>query len=603
MQASPDPTQPALSGVLSWIQKRAVLLLLLLLLGDGALGLYRDHLSLNYPQATQHFSYVVMSRFARVLQGWRPVGHCNVGWDCAAGFDAPSAEPRSWWEATRWIWDQGHDYNNAYPLYVLPAAVFVTLIPGSAAIAALGLRFWFALLLGGTFQLGRMLRGPLTGLLAAVLACGTPGLFGLSLVHQDSIPLATVTVWMAVLLLSSEGFSRLANCVGVVLLTLLAFRLPENTSGTLLVALSVFAPFVTQVHLAVGQAWQGVKPLRRLLGLVLIVAPPVLIAIYWRGREYAWHYVWYGAANGDIGTPAAPNINWFAEDAVLPFQQLGYIEELARHLVWMPLVFFVWFGLCVSFRDRSRTNLGVLGMHLIPLVLLSFTERLGNWYIIPALPALVVGGASGLTALQHPRLRAALCAGALLAASYERGALTFWQRPRTAADVLLHKVLVGNFVIEGPRATEGAAAHGIADVVDALPNTGTPHRVLVISAVRQRGLATCWIVRLDDPMATCLSPLWGLRRDLPGELLDPNRYDVLAWIEQDGLREIPLGAPGPLPSLLQESINRMDDSARYVAHKVMDHLSDVEWVRLHTPVGPVYVRADMNSVVPGEGSD
>ncbi len=578
----------------------APLLLLLFLAVDVGAGMYRDHRSLSYPQETHHDTYLMVSRLARVIEGWRPVeSDCDIGLFCPYGFEERSTAPTSWVSRYRWLWTQGGVYANAYPLNALPAAALVALFPGSAAVAALGPRLWFACLLVACFLLGRLGRGPVTGLFAVLLACGTPGLFGAAMEHRDDIALAAIAAWIAVLLFATEGFSRLLPCLGVSALTMLAFRVSENVSGTLLVALTCAGPWLVAAQAGLAPGWRGDRRWRRLLGVATILAPAVLVLLFWPGRDGALQYMFFGAQLGDNGVPGTVDGNWVPEVAVLP-RRLAYLEESARHLVLQPLVYLLWAGLIAAVSSGRRPAIAVAGMHLLPLLVLSLSVRVANWYLIPSLPGLVVAGAIGLALVPNRYLRALFCGAALTSAGVERFAATVAEVPRWTGDELVQPVIQGDKVLQYPRPDEGAAVAEISKVAREPRADGKPVRVLVLATMRTRGLRTCWVVEFDAPDATCYAPMYESDLRTPAVVLDPGRYDVLAWFERQGLFEMPMGESGPLPSMLLDAFNHMSP-AQQVSQKLVEGLRRFRWETVHTPSGPVYRKIPGSGPVPGGG--
>ncbi len=593
---NPPSVSVRAAGFVAWIRRMAPLLLALILLVDTGLGVYRDQRSLSFPQDTHHESYGALVRLARVMEGWSPIQPlCSVSYFCPAGFDAPTPTAMSWVERTRWIWYQGDDYINAFPLHALPAAILVVLFPGSAAVAALGLRFWFALLAMACYRLGKLGRGPLTGLFAAVLACGTPAFVGAAISHVDAVPLAAIAAWMSLLLLVGDGFANVGSCIGVALLALVAFRVAENTSGTLNVAQVALLPGWIAIETSLRRAWRGDRPWRRLLGFVVIVAPVLLVAGLWSGRGAAIEYMSFGAKLGDKGVPGAADGNWLPDHAVLP-RQFAYVEECATHLVLFPLVALLWVGLAASLRPLTRERVALVGMHALPLLVLSSSVRIGNWYLIPSLTGLVVGGAVGLTSIRRPLLRGLLCTAALGAAVVERLEVVFASGPHWQDDALVRPVIQGDPLLQFPRPAYGAAMHAVADVVRGAGSDGPPLRVLMLSFLPPQGyskklaLEGCWLIELEVPNSTCYSPIFENSQYQPMELLDPSRYDFLVWFEREGLREVPLGTSDGLPDPLTGPLRELGTQDRAVAEPLLRGLVQLRWERVQTPAGPVYRR-------------
>ena len=586
-------------------------LLLLLILGEAGLSLAHEQTRAHYPPETHHDGFTRPPLLARAIQGWTPVEPTCAPGNCYSGYDAPPKPDthRSGLAATRWLWDSGGKYDNRYPLFALPAALCIMAFPGSIVAASLGPRIWMALLLLAAYTLGKSARGPWTGLLGATVCAGMPGLFGLGMIHQDHVPLAAIATTIAALLLSSEGYSRRWRCAAVGALGVLAFRTAENISGMILVSLTVAAPFVY----AAGHALVGPKAtrLRALPGLMLAAGPFVAIAAAtWIWNEQALDYMTNGVGSGVID-------GWFGNYAVFPFHQLGYIEELWRDLLRLPLAFFVLGSVVCSvvFVLRSRLNaagsrtLAVLGMSLVPLLALSPLHRKALWYIVACLPSLGVVTALGFAQLRSARLRVGLGAavacvalaariGALEAPSAARDwlARTFPKVPavyRTLAATAPINVLDGRRLIPpmNERRVEAASAASIIELARSLPDDGAPVRVLVLSTYVQDAVAMCWMVHVGAPYSTCFSPMWGGALWAPPQLLEADRYDILAYVAEDGLRPMALESDAAFPGDLALTV-AMDQGDRQDATRIfLDRLHEQPWQARTVPTGTLYVRS------------
>ena len=587
-------------------------LLLLLIVGEAGLSLTQEQTRAWYPPETHHDGFLRPLLLKRAIEGWAPVEPSCFPGNCYSGYDAPpkpDAE-RSWLEATRWIWDSGGKYDNRYPLFALPAALAMMAFPGSIVAASFGPRIWMALLLLAAYALGKSERGPWTGLLGATVCAGMPGLFGLGMIHQDHVPLAAICTTIAALLLSSDGYSRRWRCAAVGVLGFFAFRTAENISGMILVSLTVAAPFLYAAgHALTGS---GATRLRAVPGLLLAAGPFVAIAAAtWAWNEQALDYMTNGVGTGVID-------GWFGNYAVFPFHQLGYIEELWRDLLRLPLAFFVLFGVVANFVFLLRSGpnaaagrtLAVVGMSLVPLLALSPLHRKALWYIVACLPSLGVVTALGISHLRAPRFRVGLgvalaCValaariGALEAPSAARDwlARTFPKVPavhRTLAATAPINVLDGRRLIPpmNERRIEAASAASIIDLARSLPDDGAPVRVLVLSTYVQDAVAMCWMVHVGAPYSTCFSPMWGGALWAPPSLLEADRYDILAYVAADGLRPMSLESDAAFPGDLALTV-AMDQGDRQDATRIfLDRLHEQPWQARAVPTGTIYVRSE-----------
>jgi len=271
-------------------------------------------------------------------------------------------------------------------------------------------------------------------------------------------------------------------------------------------------------------------------------------------------------------------------------------------------------GALIVLRRPSRDRLAVLGMHVVPLALLSFVNRKGLMYIVPALPALAVAAALGIATLST-RWRARVALIGVAAAVWTRGTAVFlpgglrgevayWLahldhlRPdlEKAVDTLRPiNILDGMHVIPAvyARRAEAQAAVGIAEVARLHQREGQALRIALVSTSVHLAQATCWYVQVEAPNATCFAPLWGgTVRASPMEV-DPRRYDLLAWVEDgEGPLSMPLDASTLLPDRLVEVISRDQPDWQDATRLFLDRLHTVAWEAVPVPTGTVYVRKE-----------
>lgn len=581
------------------------LVLVLIILGEGALSVAQDWRNYSLPAPTHHHQFLMVKRLAREIEGWTPVDPKCAPWNCNAGFDAPPelAPPRTLANATRWFWDQGTHYTNRSPLHGLPTALLTLAFPGKVGVAIFGLRIWFAILLVGVYRLGSMARGPGTGLLAAVITAGTPGLFATSLVHADTTALAAITTWLVVAILSTDGLLKFWWAVAVGLLAIVAYRCAENASNVMGVGIIVAVPAVVTVVQAAAGFYRD-RNMRRIRGLVLTGLPPVAMALrYWR-NESTMSYMTLAVTDPEANT------DWLADKSITHIPEIAYLEEMIRNLIRFPLVPFVLLGVVALFWSGGKHRWSILGCFLLMLGVLTYVARLGTWYIIPALPALCVAAAIGLGGLRSCWFRALAATGTAAAAIWLRWSMAY--APGAAMKAAIAKFPTATWLVWaqmalGPQTVisgddlhgritvkEGAAAHAIGEVAREMqsqihPSVGVV-RVIVLSATQQREFSTCWVVNLEAPRATCLSGVSGWYANVPTTLWNPLRYDLVAWVDENGLRELNLAPTASLPAALRTALDRINPAEQAGPRALLEHLHDLPWTTVTTPVGPVYRR-------------
>ena len=581
----------------------APLLLVLVILAEARLSLAQDARNHSLPPETHHQQYLTVRRLAREIEGWAPVDPKCAPWNCNAGFDLPpeQATPEPFVESTRWLWDQGDKYPNRSPLHGLPSAALVVLFPGSAAVAALGLRFWFAILLFGVYQLGCMARGPLTGLLAAVLTAGTPGLFATAQLHADTTALGALGTWLVVAILASDALLRLRWAFATALLTLALYRCVENASNMFGVWMGLIAPAMAALIAAVV-GFRRDRRWRRLVGFVLVATLPIGITIHYLRDESTMTYIRTAVSES--------HSDWLGQYSLTHVPQLAFFEELARNLVRLPLLAFVLLGLLSLVRSPLQYRWVLLGSFCIPLAGLTYIGRLGTWYFIPAIPVMMCASAIGLGAIRWAWVRVGVAVGGAAAAMWMRWSMVYAPKALMSAAIAAFPnvpALTWLDVAIGPRTVfawdnlhgritraEGAAAMAIAGVAREMGEGAGPAgrvtRVIILSDSQHREFATCWVITLEVPRSTCLGGVSGWYTAVPNALWEPDRYDLVAWVDQHGLRELSLDPNDELPQEIRTSLDRINPAEQVGPRALLEHLRDLSWQPVAVSGGTVHRR-------------
>lgn len=298
------------------------------------------------------------------------------------------------------------DFNVAYPplVHLLGAlSIFVTGgIHPMAMILSSNVVF-VPLLAFGCFGVGRIAYGPRAGLLAAILALGSP--MFLSMMHEYDLDppqaaLVAVSVWAV---LASRRFER----VDLALLAGVLSGLAMMTKETSVVFL---AGFLAVAMLRAGpRHWRGV--LAYLVALGLIAGP-------W----YVYHWHDLTASFGSLGN-AAPNA--FQGPARFSRRNLSwYAWDLVNLQVLAPftLAFLVGVGLAVRRIVRKGLSVENVEPELLAGVIVSY---LGMTYLahkdprytLPMLVYVAVLATGWIGTLSRPKLRTALSAAVIVVAA------------------------------------------------------------------------------------------------------------------------------------------------------------------------------------------
>ncbi len=244
------------------------------------------------------------------------------------------------------------------------------------------------------FDIGRMLAGPKTGLLAAALAPLTPILAFAGRRWDTQGPLGVLVALGAWSVLRSKGLSRplpTALVAGVGMLMVVAT--PRETDD--LLALATLGAIAGLAALrstwtgrdADGQRLARWKPSLGLLAVSAGVAAFMVDNLYFTSPEGAGYYLTEAQASGGL------------------WQALGGLTGLlayGSHLYWRGLT--PWLALplqlgCLLYALRGRGRAELAGWALVPLVVLSLLPKRNYYYlsmIWPALPLLLALGVAAI---------------------------------------------------------------------------------------------------------------------------------------------------------------------------------------------------------------
>ena len=115
-------------------------------------------------------------------------------------------------------------------------------MPGQAWVPGAVITGYFLLLLVALYFIGCRVRSSRVGLLAATLAAGSPGLFGMSRYVETHLPLVAVATTVVALLLYVEGLKRWGLCFIASVLTWSLTRSGEAAGEVIIGGLLVVGP-------------------------------------------------------------------------------------------------------------------------------------------------------------------------------------------------------------------------------------------------------------------------------------------------------------------------------------------------------------------------
>lgn len=569
-------------------------------------GLIHDAMRWSLPPDTHHdtLGHVIFN--AKLLRGWEPLTpDCTDFAQCTTIFSrAEPVPPRSLSEELQarlhWITEQGPAYTNRHPLFALPAAILVNLFPGHPIAAAGGPLAWLVLLLASTYSIGRTLHGPTAGLLAAIIAAGTPGIFGHATFHTDPIAITAIASAMAAVLLRSRGLADLRKCALVCLLGLAAIWVAENRSGALIVVLTVVAPGLAAVEDGLeGPDARSTTRLRWWLGAFLVAIPVLTLAGLCLRDEHTMYYLTKGLTDTD------PVDLWFPTHSISPNSQLSNTEDLFRNQLTFPLAGIVGAGVVVALMREPRRCWPAFLMFFVPFVALSLNERKAGWYGIPTLPGLVVVAAIGLVGIERAWLMrlatisvAVTALATRIAGTWGPGSIVEWAFPQARASgaglttMLAPAAVFQEFRPEPAKLESPLGARAQMDLLAAaraLPEKSP--RIVVFAPYHRRSLATCWVLELSMPELTCFGPNVGHFSEVPPEILAGTSLSMMAWLADDGLKPFPTNLDA-LPDdhpLSPQALQSFYGGEK--AEAFFRQLLSLEWSPQPVPTGVIYTRA------------
>ncbi len=273
---------------------------------------------------------------------------------------------------------------------------------------------YLALLLVSVYLLGARLDTWGTGLLAAVLLCFFPSIFGNLRHFEPNVPLTAMVACSMVLLDSSRRFSRTGRsllfgvCAG---LTMLVDRLSGAFFLAFPAAWVLVAGLASRPHHLSGRP----RIVWRNAGLAVLLALLVCGYYYVNFFQYHREEVFSQVMAGEIqDTGAHSEIRDPLALTTLAFYPLTLLDGQVGFGLGLVLCLGV---VLAAFRsDRRRSLLWV--WLIAPLVVFTFIQKKQIYYTIPILPALALLGASGLMSLRQGWRRSlaigvALCLGAV----------------------------------------------------------------------------------------------------------------------------------------------------------------------------------------------
>jgi len=247
---------------------------------------------------------------------------------------------------------------------------------------------YFLVLLLSLYGIGTRCCSRRAGVLAAVLAAGSPALLGSARFIEPHLAVAALSTAVVCVLIHTDGLRRTGACILASLLMWSLSRSGEGSGEAVIAGLLVLGPGV----MAIVNSDRSMTPSRWILGAVALVLPfAVLADLPWMvdsmervTRAFADPVVQTDVA--EKGGALAHPISWFGAYIVLLFTD--YLRPLLAVVVAVGLV-----GLR---RARFAHKWTLLLWLLVPWLALSWMQRKASWYGLGLIPPVVLFAAMGL---------------------------------------------------------------------------------------------------------------------------------------------------------------------------------------------------------------
>ena len=309
-----------------------------------------------------------------------------------------------------------------YPPFVYLASVPFALLFGPSVDALIRVHAIFlAILLAATYELGRRLDRPATGLTAALLVGMYPILYGLSRHYLLDLPLVAMVALAVCCLVRAEAFQHL----GASLLFGVAVGLGMLTKWTFVVF--IVAPFVISC-VAMVKEYSPARLRNMLLSVLaggVIASPWYLANLNMLAGFFQTNGFLAAALEGD--PPIVSLRSW-----------LYYADALINHQLFLPFVVLFVLGLVlVLWKHKLDRSTGiVLAWVLVPYLLFSAFVNKDIRYVLPYLPAIALLTALGWAQVRNRRVARAIWAATAVYALFQYAGLSFGLSHRLGARAL-----------------------------------------------------------------------------------------------------------------------------------------------------------------------
>ena len=361
-----------------------------------------QHLRMPLPPHSAHDGFLLVPQLVQMLSGGIP-DEARFGMFQATWF-SPHAISTGDLGAAGFVQRvfgnvQSHTWIDApHPLILM---ALVSAIVGGGTWAPIFIQWMYlGVLIFGLYAIGVRVYGRSAGLMAAVLALGSPAIFGSLQYIEPHLALASMSTLVVALLLYTDGLAR----PGVAALASLALwslsRTGEGSGEAVIAGLVVVGPVI----MAVAGSDRSLSPTRWVFGLVALVVPFMLLAdLPWMvaameriTRAFSDPLVQADVAQKG-GLLAHPMV-W--SGAYLVLLVTDYLRPTLAVVVGLGL----W-GLRGGFRVKVRHRWTVGLWLVIPWLALSLMQRKASWYGIALVPSVLLLAGVGIEMLGRVGLK------------------------------------------------------------------------------------------------------------------------------------------------------------------------------------------------------
>ena len=364
-----------------------------LLLFLTAAFMVRGHHVMPLPPHSSHDGFLLVPQLVDILEGQTPVdgrfGMFQPTWFSsrveathALGWSGFAERVLGNVQSHTWI-DTPH-----------PMALMAFLAHGGGLgtwAAVLAQWLYLCLLVASLYLIGRRVKGPFCGFIAALMGLGSPGIMGTTQYIEPHLAVVSMSAVVVCLLVYSDGLRRWRLGVLASLALWSLSRSGEGSGDAVIAGLVVIGPVIATL-LTVNRSQHAS---RVLLGVIALAVPFLLLAdIPW--MMAAMERVTRAFADPQVQTDVVAKGGALAH----PLAWLGaYVILLVTDYALPAMSLLIVLGLLRLRGARFDHRLLLLLWTIVPWLALSWMQRKASWYGFPLLPPLLILAAIGLSRL------------------------------------------------------------------------------------------------------------------------------------------------------------------------------------------------------------